>query len=145
FANGGGITSSIVLNNTSRSSPAICTVSFFDDLGTSIPPESLTAGNLAAGINVPSPLGKVTIPTLGNGNLVEGSIRLSCNATVRGFVRFSIPGIGIAGTGDSPPATEMLIPVSQNPAGVGSGIAFQNIDDVPVTVVLTLYDSNGAS
>lgn len=141
FAAGGGIAANISINNTSRSTPAACVISFSDDNGNPISAETLTGRS--AGFTVPAALGKVTISTLESVPPVAGSVRVSCNVTTKGFIRFVLPGIGVAGTGASAPATQLLIPVVQTPTGLRSGIAIQNIEDAPLIVVLNLYDARG--
>lgn len=91
------------------------------------------------------PLGVVTVSTFGMGPLSVGSARVTANGPLGGVVRFHIPGIGIAGVGESRPLDRFLIPVRRNDTGINTGVALQNAGDGPVTISLTLRDKTGTA
>ena len=56
------------------------------------------------------PLGVLTISTHGQGELVSGSATVVSDGVIGGFVRYSVPGVGVAGVGPSPPVSDALFP-----------------------------------
>ena len=45
------------------------------------------------------PLEELTISTHGRGEVVSGSVTVSSEGPIGGFLRFDLPGIGVAGVG----------------------------------------------
>ena len=109
FANGGKIVSSLVLVNAGANSvrPAIY---FNDQQGDPIAAEAMLDvptdmeigddGALSPGTAI-DPLGELTISTHGRGVLKVGSVTVTADGPIGGVLRFDIPGLGVAGVGDS--------------------------------------------
>lgn len=74
--------------------------------------------------------------------MVVGSARVTVDGSLGGVVRFSIPGIGIAGVGASQPMSALITPVRRE-AGINTGIAIQSAASGPVTLKLILRDKQG--
>jgi len=141
--NGEGITSDLVLTNTS-STEATVQVEFRDDSGnsllvelsevterTSIPQtRELWAQQSSLELSIP-PLDTVTISTDGSGKLVVGSAEVTSNVPLGGVIRFRLPGAGIAGVGSSKPYSSFAIPV-RAAGGINTGLAFFNPGEQPV-------------
>jgi glucose/arabinose dehydrogenase len=164
FANGGGLSSEIVLVNPSPSNAVSGRVAFFDDDG--LPLEIGSAGGVdqgalpAADISISqvssvdfsiSPLGKVHILTNGQQKQLVGSAVVTSDAPLGGVVRFSIPGIGVTGVGAGQPLGGFIVPVRRKSGGINTAIAIQNTDTdsemlkltFPVTLKLTLQNAQG--
>ncbi|HEY3131454.1 MAG TPA: BACON domain-containing protein [Acidobacteriota bacterium] len=143
LGNGGGITSDLVLTNPSATSAATGRIEFFSNDG--LPLQVGFSGAPPAGaidFMLP-PLGAQTFSTDGQGPVLAGSARVTSDIVVGGVVKFSIPGVGIAGVGESQPVTGFVIPVRRKANGINSGIAIQSVESFPVTVTLTLRDKQG--
>ncbi|MBI3939281.1 MAG: hypothetical protein HY315_00465 [Acidobacteria bacterium] len=144
FGNGANFASSIVLTNPSQTGSAQGLLSFFSDRGQPL------AVSLAAKVpvNILSfsipPLGSATFRTDGIGNLVTGSARVASNIPVAGVVRFSAPGLGIAGVGESAPLTALMTPAVRDLARrLNTGIAISNTLDAIVELFLSLRGLDG--
>ena len=134
FANGGGIVSELVLVNPGANSvrPAIY---FHDQDGGAIAAEAMLDvpadmeigddGALRPGTAM-NPLGELTISTHGRGVLKVGSVAVVAEGPVGGVLRFDIPGLGVAGVGDSPQVRDALVPVRRQDGGVNTGVAVHN-------------------
>ena len=125
FANGDGITSELVFVNrsTQPSRPALTPLHsdilpnlpvlyFYDQGGDLIDPGSVVdvTGDLVVtedgALTVQTemePLGVLTISTHGRGDLLSGSVKVTSDRPIGGFLRFDLPGIGVAGVGTSQP------------------------------------------
>ncbi|MBI4481470.1 MAG: dienelactone hydrolase family protein [Acidobacteria bacterium] len=143
FGDGLGFTSDLVLTNPSATVTASGKVEFFDDNG--LP---LVVGISGSGvkstvdISVP-PLGTATISTDGKGGLALGSARVTSDNPLGGVVRFSIPGIGIAGVGESQPLSGFVTPVRRKSGGINTGVALRNTESTALTLKLTLRNRQG--
>ncbi len=151
FGNGQGFTSDIVLANPTADQTASGTISFAGNEG--LPLEVTIVGDtgsasahriipLQAGSEVEfsiPPRASITLSTDGQGDLVEGSARVLSNLRLGGVIRFSIPAIGIAGVGASPPMDGFIVPVRRQAGGINTGLAIFSREVRPVTLVLTLY------
>ena len=134
FANGGKIVSSLVLVNAGAD-PVRPAIHFHDQDGDPIVAESLVditedlevgddgALRPSAAIN---PLGELTISTHGRGGQVVGSAAVVADGPIGGVLRFDIPGLGVAGVGDSPPVRDALVPVRRQDGGINTGVAVHN-------------------
>ena len=152
-----GFSSAIVLTNTSTTEQAEGTVDFTDGAGQGLPvgivdPENqqptVSAAVLTAAVTnrvdfIISPLGVVTILTDGERDLVVGSARVTATADLGGVIRFSIPGIGIAGVGASQPLSGFIAPVRRKLGGINTGVAVRNTGDQAVDLDLRLRTQEG--
>ena len=136
FANGGLITSDLVLVNAGAA-PTQPTLYFYDPEGQLMDSESLVdiTGDLMVtedgALTVQTamePLGVLTITTHGQGDLVSGSVKLVSDGTIGGFLRFDIPGLGVAGVGASPPVQDAIFPARRQAGGINTGIALHNLE-----------------
>ena len=156
FGNGQGFTSDIVLTNPSATNTVSGQAAFFDDGGIPLPvgiagvdsgeatPLTTAPLQVSSSVNfsVP-PLGAVTISTDGQGDVVVGSAVVTADSTLGGVVRFSIPGIGIAGVPVSQPLSGFIVPVRRQAGGINTGVAIHNTESQAVTLSLTLQDTTG--
>ena len=134
FANGGKIVSSLVLLNAGAD-PVQPAIYFHDQDGGPIAAESMVdiTGDLEVGDDgalrpgtALNPLGELTISTHGRGALKVGSVAVTAEGPIGGVLRFDIPGLGVAGVGDSPPLRDALVPVRRQDGGVNTGVAVHN-------------------
>ena len=153
FANGESWVSILLLTNPSTIETAEGSVSLLDDQGQPMP---VSLNGQAASSAVPfviHPLGSVTLTSDGAGKLASGSVHVTCATPVAGVLKFSYPGLGIAGVGESQPFARMIMPVVRDVAhGLSTGVAVNNTtpgESVSVSFVLRGLDgksvSNGAS
>ena len=134
FANGTGITSEVVLVNL-VSYPIQPALYFYDRGGHLIDPETVVdvTGDLEVredgSLTVRTrmvPLGKTTISTHGRGELVAGSLKVLPYGPIGGFVRYSIPGLGVAAAGASPLLQDVLFPARRQAGGIRTEAALHN-------------------
>ena len=134
FANGGKIVSSLVLVNAGTD-PVRPAIYIHDQDGGPIAAESMVdiTGDLEVGDDgalrpgtAIGPLGELTISTHGRGVLKVGSVAVTAEGPIGGVLRFDIPGLGVAGVGDSPPVRDALVPVRRQDGGVNTGVALHN-------------------
>jgi hypothetical protein len=90
-----------------------------------------------------APQGSKTISTTGEGLAEAGSALLTADQDLGGVVRFSIPGIGVAGVGVSQPLSAFISPVRRKSGGISTGLAIKNTEDHPVSLLLLLKDEGG--
>ena len=142
FANGTGITSSLVLVNVATH-PIRPTLYFYDKEGDRIDPESVVdvMGDLEVtedgALSVRTemePLGELTISTHGQGEVVSGSVKVVSNGPIGGFLRFDLPGIGVAGVGASPPVRDAIFPARRQAGGIRTAAALHNLGEEAITV-----------
>ena len=133
FANGTGITSSLVLVNVATH-PIRPTLYFYDKGGDLIATESVVdvMGDLEVtedgALSVRTemePLGELTISTHGQGEVVSGSVKVVSNGPIGGVLRFDLPGIGVAGVGASHPTGDALFPARRQ-GGLSTAAAIHN-------------------
>ena len=136
FAKGAAITSEMVLVNAAPH-PSRPAVYFYDTKGDPIAPESVVdlTGDLEVtedgGLTVwtqMEPLGELTISTHGRGEPVSGSVKVVSDGPIGGFVRYSVPEIGVAGVGASPPVSDALFPVRRQAGGIRTAAALHNLE-----------------
>ena len=140
FANGGPITSDIVVVNAASKAvrPAIY---FYDQMGQLVDPTSVvdvmdnlevkSYGALTVQDGIP-PLGELTISTHGLGDLVVGSVKVVSDAPdspIGGVLRFDLEGTGVAGVGASQPVRDAIFPARRVAGGINTGAAFRNLSE----------------
>ncbi len=113
FANGGGIVSSLALVNAGAN-PVRPAIYFYDQDGALRPGTAM------------NPLGELTISTHGRGGLKVGSVTVTADGPIGGVLRFDIPGLGVAGVGDSALVRDALVPVRRQADGINTGVAVHN-------------------
>ena len=74
------------------------------------------------------PLGVLTIPTHGRGELMTGSVRVVSDGPIGGMLRFDHPALGAAGVGASPPVSDVVVPVWRQEGGITTGVAIHNLE-----------------
>ena len=134
FANGAAIVSDLVLINagTAPTRPALY---FYDQAGAPIAAESVVDvlgdlvvredGALSVQTELES-LGELTISTHGQGVVVSGSLKVVSDSPIGGFIRFDLPGIGVAGVGASQPASDAIFPARRQAGGISTAAAIHN-------------------
>jgi len=147
FANGESWVSSLILTNSSTIETAEGTVCFFDDQGQAMPVSINKAARASCVPFVIHPLGSITLTSDGAGKLTSGSAHVTCATPVAGVLRFSYPGLGIAGVGESQSLTRMIMPVVRDAAhGLSTGVAVNNTTPgEPVSVSFVLKGLDGKS
>ena len=73
------------------------------------------------------PLGVLTIPTHGRGDLLPGSVKVTSDRPIGGFLRFSLPDIGVAGVGVSHPVRDDIFPARRQEGGISTAAAIHNV------------------
>ena len=142
FANGTGITSDLVFVNVSPH-PTRPALYFSDQGGALIDSASVVDltgdlvvaedGSLTVHTEMES-LGQLTISTHGRGELVSGSVRVVSSVPISGLVRYSVPGIGVAAVGASPPVRDVLFPARRREGGIRTAAALHNLQEEVVGV-----------
>ena len=142
FANGGFITSTLVLVNAGAY-PVRPAIYFYDQDGDPIAARSLVAltPDLEVGDDgalrprtVMNPLEELTIATHGRGGQRVGSVTVRAASSIGGVLRFDIPGHGVAGVGDSPTVRDALLPVRRQAMGINTGVAVRNRGTATLTL-----------
>ena len=156
FANGDGVTSELVFVNrsTQPSRPAptpyhsdilphLPVLYFYDQGGTLIDPESVVDvtgdlvvtedGRLTVQTEM-EPLGELTISTHGRGDLLSGSVKVTSDRPLGGFLRFDLPGIGVAGVGASLPLRDAIFPARRQTGGISTAAAIHNLGEEALVV-----------
>ena len=135
FANGTGIASDLVFVNLD-SHPIQPAIYFYDTEGAPVSADSVldVTGDLEVtddgGLSIQTemePLGVLTISTHGQGELVSGSVKVVSNGLIAGFVRYSVPGVGVAGVGASPAVRDALFPARRQAGGIRTAAALHNL------------------
>ena len=136
FANGGSISSDLVLVNVSKT-PATPAIFFYDTEGNPIAGDSVVEvtgdlevtddGALTVGTEI-SPLGEWTVSTTGAGMLQIGSARVDSNEPLGGVLRFNVPDVGVAGVGACDPVTAAVFPARRQMDGINTGAALRNLE-----------------
>ena len=136
FANGAGIISDLVFVNVATH-PIRPVLYFYDQEGQPIDPESVVdlTGDLevtedgALSIQMEmEPLGELTISTHGQGEVVSGSVQVVSDGPIGGFLRFDLPGIGVAGVGASQPVRDVIFPARRR-GGLSTAVAIRNLGE----------------
>ena len=87
------------------------------------------------------PLGVLTIPTHGRGDLLPGSVKVISDRPIGGFLRFSLPDIGVAGVGVSHPVRDALFPARRQEGVISTAAAFHNLGAEAIVVSCRLMKS----
>ena len=142
FANGAGIISDLVFVNVATH-PIRPALYFYDKEGNPIVAESVVDltedlevtedGGLSIWTEM-EPLGELTIPTHGQGEVVSGSVKVVSNGPIGGFLRFDLPGIGVTGVGASQPVRDALFPARRQAGGIRTAAALHNLGEEAITV-----------
>ena len=149
FANGASIVSELVFVNrsTQPSRPApthlhsdilpnLPVLYFYDQGGDLIDPASVVdvTGDLVVmedgALTVQTeiePLGVLTILTHGRGDLLSGSVKVTSDRPLGGFLRFDLPGIGVAGVGVSQPVRDAIFPARRHAGEISTAAAIHNL------------------
>ena len=157
FANGTGITSSLVFVNVAtprRAGPFTLagqlvrpTLYFYDKRGNPIAAESVVDvtgdldvtedGALTVQTAIES-LGELTISTHGRGEVVTGSVKVVADGAIGGVLRFDLPGIGVAGVGTSQPVQDAIFPARYQAGGISTAAAIRNLSESELVVACRL-------
>jgi len=143
IGSGQGVTSEMVFANPSATSTASARIEFFDDAG--LPTVFNIAGTgsrSSIDFSVP-PLGSVGISSDGGGPSKSGSAVVTADNVLGGVIRLGIPGLGIAGVGDSEPLNGFVVPVRRKAGGINTGIALRNVELATIGLSLTLRNKQG--
>ena len=142
FANGTGITSSLVLVNVATR-PIRPTLYFYDKEGNPIAAESVVDvmgdlevtedGTLTVRKKL-AHLGELTISTHGRGEVVTGSVTVVADGPIGGVLRFGLPGIGVAGVGVSQPVQDAIFPARRQAGGISTAAAIHNSGEEAMVV-----------
>ncbi len=142
FANGGFITSTLALVNAGAY-PVRPAIYFYDQDGDSITARRVVelTPDLEVGDDgalsprtVMNPLEELTIATHGRGGQRVGSVTVRAASSIGGVLRFDIPGLGVAGVGDSPTLRDALVPVRRQVGGINTGVAIRNRGTATLTL-----------
>ena len=152
FANGEGIISSLVLMNVATH-PVRPGLYFYDQEGQLMDPESVVDltedlevtedGSLSTWTEM-EPLGELTISTHGRGELVSGSVKVVSEGPIGGFLRFDLPGIGVAGVGASSSVRDVLFPARRQAGGIRAAAALHNLGEEAMGVSCHLMSAGVA-
>ena len=160
FANGTGITSSLVFVNVSgprRVGPFTLAgqlvrpaLYFYDKRGNPIAAESVVdvLGDLEVtedgALTVRKELahlGELTISTHGRGETVSGSVKVVSDgpdSPIGGVLRYDLPGIGVAGVGASQPVRDAIFPARSQEGGIRTGVALRNLSESELVLTCRL-------
>ena len=152
FANGEGIISSLVLMNVATH-PVRPGLYFYDQEGQLMDSESVV--DLTEDLEVTEdgalstwtemePLGELTISTHGRGELVSGSVKVVSDGPIGGFLRFDLPGIGVAGVGASSSVRDVLFPARRQAGGIRTAAALHNLGEEAMGVNCRLMSAGVA-
>ena len=152
FANGVDITSGLVFVNLSTQ-PTQPTLYFYDQEGQLMEPEAVVdvTGDLMVtedgSLTVQTamePLDELTIRTHGRGDLVSGSVKVVADGPIGGLVRYSVPGVGVAGVGTSTPVRDVLFPARREEGGIRTAAAIHNLEAEAIGVSCRLMSEGVA-
>ena len=65
---------------------------------------------------------------------MPGSVRVVSGDPIGGFLRFDLPGIGVAGVGASPPVRDAIFPARHQAGGIRTAAALHNLGEEAITV-----------
>ena len=146
FANGDGTTSELVFVNLSTE-PVRPNIHFYDTEGALVSADSLVdvTGDLVIQedgaltvLTDMEPLGELTIPTHGQGELVSGSVKVISSVPIGGMLRYDLPAIGEAVVEASPSVRAVLFPVRRQEGEITTGVAIHNLGAEPLEVMCDL-------
>ena len=152
FANGGGITSEMVLVSVATH-PIRPALYFYDQQGLLIDPASVVdvtmdlevteSGSLTVRTGI-EPLGVLTIATHGRGELVSGSVEVVSDGPIGGGVRYTVPHAGVTGVGASPPVGDVVFPARRQEGGIRTAASLHNLEEEAVEVSCRLMSGGVA-
>ena len=58
---------------------------------------------------------------------MSGSVKVVSDGLIAGFVRYSVPGVGVAGVGPSPAVRDALFPARRQTGGIRTAAALHNL------------------
>ena len=152
FTNGSGIVSDFVFVNVSphRTQPALY---FYDQEGAPIDPASVVDitddlgvaedGSLIV-LTAMEPLGELTIATHGRGEGVSGSVKVVSDGPIGGWVRYNVPGAGVAGVATSTPLRDALFLARHQAGGITTAAAIHNLEEEAMEVTCRLMSGGVA-
>ncbi len=142
FANGGGFASNLVFVNPG-SVPVRPAIYFYDTGGEPIAAASVVDvtgdlevredGGLTVLTEVP-PLGELTVPTHGRGELLTGSVKVVSGVPLGGGLRFDLHQVGMAMTKVGPRLRNAIFPARRTNGGINTGVAIHNLEAEPLEV-----------
>ena len=152
FTNGAGIVSDFVFVNVSphRTQPALY---FYDQEGAPIDPASVVdvTGDLGVAedgslsvLTAMEPLGELTISTHGRGEVVTGSVKVVSDDPIGGWVRYNVPGAGVAGVATSLPLRDALFLARHQAGGITTAAAIHNLEEEAMGVTCRLMSGGVA-
>ena len=65
---------------------------------------------------------------------MPGSVKVTSDRPIVGFLRFSLPDIGVAGVGVSHPGRDALFPARRQADGISTAAAFHNLGEEAMVV-----------
>ena len=140
FGEGENLTSDIILLNPSEEDFNSGEVRFFNPDGKNMNDSlGFTAEQVQFTL---SPRGSMVISPEVEDGLVTGSVVVTSQGPLSGFIRFRIDGLGMTGVGSSNPASRVIIPVQGG--DIRTGVAIRNIEEGEVSVMLFLISPDGA-
>ena len=74
---------------------------------------------------------------------MTGSVQVIANGPLGGFLRFDSPGLGVAGVGTGPPASDVIFPARRQEEGINTGAAVRNLTGLEMTVTCRLMQGGG--
>ena len=143
FANGGGITSDVVLVNVGTT-PIRPVLYFSDQQGKPI--EAAAVVDVTDGLEVQddgggltvrtaiAPLGELTVSTHGRGEEVSGSVQVMAEGVIGGVLRYSVPMVGVTGVGTGQPVRDALFPARRQAGGIRTAAALHNVGQEAIEV-----------
>ena len=152
FTNGAGIVSDFVFVNVSphRTQPALY---FYDQEGQLMDPALLVdvTGDLGVAedgsltvLTAMEPLGELTISTHGRGEGVTGSVKVVSDGLIGGWVRYNVPGAGVAGVATSTPLRDALFLARHQAGGITTAAAIHNLEEEAMGVTCQLMSGGMA-
>lgn len=143
FGNGLGLFSQITLiNRDSESANARIVLRGNDGQPLLVDLDGMPLPEGVLDISLP-PSGLRALETDGLGELAVGAVTVLSDRPLAGVILFGGPS-GLTGVADSPESQGFRIPVETNAElGVNTGIAVQNLEEVPVNLTLELLDPDG--
>ncbi len=136
FANGDGVSSEVVLMNTSAH-PIRPLVYMDGPDGATIDPETVV--DLVEGMEVTEdgiltfaaatpPLGRVAVSTHGRGDPVNGSVKLVADGAIAGMLRMDVRDVDRAILEAGAPVGDAVFPVERREGGLTTGFAVHNLE-----------------
>jgi hypothetical protein len=143
FADGQGISSTLILVNPSATITATGTAELFDSSGRPLSVD--INGTIQQGsfpFSIP-PAGVGFYATAGAGERAVGSLQVSSNPSIGGTILFS-GDLGVAGVGSAQMTAKSLVPIESDVSrGMYTGVAIANPYSTALSLTLSLLDLQG--